>query len=327
MALPTKSKLLFSLPLLFFLAFAWQPAGAFDLFYVSVGNSWYKNTSDPLGDSNLGAQSIARALRRAGAVNGITLISERGAYVTSKDVVTALEEVIDESHQADNPLIIFYFMGHGRSGGSTVEHVSVTGSYKGESDAKAILTIDRVRSALSSSGVPYILLMDNCFWRERIDLVAPIGLLGLGGPAFSVAGETVSALKEGGLAGGTFVGQALKEAMNVGTGKPNPPLINLEIYAAAEQDTTTTVPHPQDPRYDIGPLARRIILLLTEAMEKRSSISVSHFVNEMQNRSFDPVSVAGHIIDITRHDPAILFPTEKPIEVDDIGELRRGSEG
>jgi len=55
---------------------AWQPAAAFDLYYVSVGNSRYRNASLDIPDANVSARQVAHALRRAGAVDGVTLVSE-----------------------------------------------------------------------------------------------------------------------------------------------------------------------------------------------------------------------------------------------------------
>ena len=310
------------LALMVALLVAWQPAAAFDLFYVSVGNSRYQNASFDIPDANLSAREVARALRGASAVDGVTLVSEKDAYVTPQDIDDAVNEVISRAHQANQPLIIYYFIGHGRSEGSTIHHVSVTGNRQQMRSGDALYATMRLRETLSSSKIPYILLMDNCFWRESLNFVVPAGFFG----ASVVPGDSVTGLS-------SAIGEGLLGAINriddlpSGSTDDATVLPRIEIYAAAEQETTQTLPHPMSSRYAIGPLARRLLLLLDDASKTRATVSIPRFVARMQDRSFDPESVAGHIIKTIPDGAPILFQTGRSTDVDDTGEQRHGSAG
>jgi len=52
------------------------PAEAYEVYYLSVGNSLYRDKNLWIKDANVSAREIARYLRWAGAVDGITLESE-----------------------------------------------------------------------------------------------------------------------------------------------------------------------------------------------------------------------------------------------------------
>src|SRR5262245_46826503 len=106
------------------------PAEAYDVYYLTVGNSMYRDNRYNIQGANLSTREMAQYLRWAGAVDGITLVSEQGAYVTRDDVLGALSEIASKAKEARNPLVVYYFIGHGGSGGDGWSHVSFVGSYK-----------------------------------------------------------------------------------------------------------------------------------------------------------------------------------------------------
>ena len=326
MALSIAKKFRMAHLFLFALLISWQPAAAFDLFYISIGNSEYRDASLDIPDANLSARQVAHALRRAGAVDGLTLVSERGAYITPEDVKSAVEDVIKRASHADRPLIIYYFIGHGRSDGGTMHHVSVTGSHKHKESEEALIATRSLREAFSQSRIPFILLMDNCFWRQSLNAFIPMGMGGLPVLSSEVASTVRSGAEEGAFSAATLLGTRLLDAVS-GSAGASDPLPYIEIYAAEEQETTRTLPHPMSPRYAIGPLARRMLLLLEEAFESREAIDVPSFLARMQDKSFDPVSVAGHVIQTTSSDAPVLFQAGGATDVDGIGDMRRGTDG
>ena len=95
------------------------PAAAFDIFYVSVGNSHYRSVStpgvfsfEPIKGGNKSARKVAEYLRRMGAINGVLFRSEERRFVTRQQVFDALKEVVTQAKQYSNPLIFYYFIGN-----------------------------------------------------------------------------------------------------------------------------------------------------------------------------------------------------------------------
>jgi hypothetical protein len=84
------------------------------------------------------------------------------------------------------------------------------------------------------------------------------------------------------------------------------------------------MPHPESDAYAIGPLARRLLLLLGEAPE--GDLSAQAWFDRMTDGDFDPQSVAGHFEYAVEDPGAALVPAKRPtIPVE--GMTRRGSEG
>lgn len=144
------------------------PAEPYEMYYLSVGNSEYRDKKRWLKDANLSAREIAKYLRRAGAVDGITLQSEQNAYVTREDVLGALGEVAHKAKAAQDPLVVYYFIGHGERllGG----HVSLVGDYHPSDPVdvarlRAVIDTQEVEELLEKQGLPYLLILDNCYYR------------------------------------------------------------------------------------------------------------------------------------------------------------------
>lgn len=292
---------------------------AYNLYFVSVGNSHYRDAALDIPDANLSARQVAVALRQAGAVDGITLNSEEAAFVTRDDVLSTVREVAERARRDDDPLLVFYFIGHGRSDGSSIGHVSITGSHDGSEVSSGLVTATDLRETLAKTKLPYVLILDNCFWRESMDFAFVSGMMSLMVPGEALVGFG-SSFGESALGIGSQI-----ESIGFGSVEKSSFLPRVELYAASEGDVVRTVPHPKSPRYAVGPLARRLLLLVDDTIARGVSIDVHQFVARMQDRTFDPQTTAGHVIaTMAVRSGAFFVPKTNsgPLET---GEIRIGS--
>ncbi|HEX9872244.1 MAG TPA: hypothetical protein VGC99_27335 [Candidatus Tectomicrobia bacterium] len=88
--------------------------------------------------------------------------------MTRDDVLGALNEVANKAKAAKDPLVVYYFIGHGQRlrGG----HVSLLGGYKRSDPAdvarsRTIIETEEVEELLERQLLPYILILDNCYYR------------------------------------------------------------------------------------------------------------------------------------------------------------------
>jgi len=253
-------------------------AEAYEVYYLSVGNDQYRDNNLWIPDANLNASQIARYLRRAGAVDGITLVSEQGAYVTRNDVMGALKEIASKAKVAKDPLVVYYFIGHGASRGAGWSHVSLVGDYKPSDPAdvarsRAIVETREVKQLLEKQDLPYLLILDNCYYR------APEG-------AFQLLSRTIN---EKAFDIGDAIGRI---PTDLGTAKKS--MIGIVLYAAKPGRFVQTLPHPWYESRSIGPLGRRLLLLLKVAIESEKGLSVGRFLEQMNDPALDPTSVIGY---------------------------------
>jgi hypothetical protein len=60
------------------------PAEAYDIYYLTVGNSKYRDNRYDIQGANPSTREMAQYLDRAGAVDGITLVSELARIIHKK---------------------------------------------------------------------------------------------------------------------------------------------------------------------------------------------------------------------------------------------------
>jgi hypothetical protein len=244
-------------------------AAAVDIHYLSVGNASYADDTLSIPDANTSARQIAGLLRRIGAAGGETLLSQDDARVTAADVREALERVADAAASAADPLVVYYFIGHGRTAEPGGIHVSLTGVYDGSeaTDASSRIQTDELRDILDERGLAYILILDNCYYREPVEGV--VGLARAVNDKFFDLGRLVAK-------------QDFRQLDRVA---------RIALYAASPGNVVRTLPHPKSDAYAIGPLARRLLLLLDEAPE--DGLSVQAWLDRMTDQGFDSSSVPG----------------------------------
>lgn len=277
-------------------------AVAFDIHYLSVGNASYADDELTIPDANTSARQITGLLRRMGAAGGETLLSQEDARVTADDVREALERVADAAASAADPLVVYYFIGHGRTAEPGGVHVSLTGAYDGHDAtlASSLIETDELRDILDERGLAYILILDNCYYREPVE--------GVVGYARAVNDKFFE------------VGRLLGK-LDIHQQERRP---RIALYAASPGNVARTLPHPKSDAYAIGPLARRLLLLLEEVPE--DGLSVQAWLDRMTDQGFDTESVPGKTDAEVDAPGATLIPaTWSPSPVE--GTTRLGSAG
>jgi hypothetical protein len=265
------------------------PAEAYELHYLSVGNSEYQDNQLELPDANWNARQIAEYLQQAGAVDGITLVSKQGAYVTRDDVLGALSEMASKAKAGRDPLVVYYFIGHGMAQGEGFNHVSFAGDYALSDPAevarsRAIIATQEVKQFLNEQHLPYILILDNCYYRESEGAVQ---MFSRGIQAsFGKAAETLD--------------RALSTS----------PESAIVLYAAKHGHYVQMLPHPWNERHSIGPLGRRLLLLLKATFESEKDLSIGRFLEQMNDPTFDPPSVVGDHDNWIFDSSAALIPAD-----------------
>lgn len=284
---------------------------AYDVYYVSVGNAQYRDSDLNIPDANLSARQITYYLRQAGARDGITLLSEEGAYVTNDDVIDAIDRVAAQASNARDPLLVYYFIGHGRTTEPGGIHVSLTGSYRksasgGQAHRQGLIETRALQDRLEESKVPYLLILDNCYFRQPVGGFQAFGRA-LGDKLMEQA-ETLDSLSFG------------------RDDEPRDP--RIVFYAASPGNVVRTVQHPWNERYSVGPLARRLLLLLDATLEAGQRLSIGRFLESINDAGFDPGSAVGHqTVHVDRRAATFVPAGSKSDSEDALGTILRGSAG
>jgi Caspase domain len=288
------------------------PAEAYDIYYLSVGNSKYRDNNLDIPDANLSAHGITRYLRWARAVDGITLVSQQSEYVTRDDVLGALGEIARKAKAARDPLVVYYFVGHGASRGEGWSHVSFVGNYKSSdpvdvAPSRAIVETQEIQELLENQDLPFILILDNCYYRQ------PEGL--------SPIWQTI---QRGMVEAAMIVMDRANRSLRI-EHTMDPAII---FYAAKPGLSVQTLPHPSNEFNSIGPLARRLLLLFDEAFKSETGLSVGRFHEKMNDLAFDPKSIPGHHREWISNSGEMLIPAGARAEsTEGVGEIRRGTGG
>jgi hypothetical protein len=180
-------------------------------------------------------------------------------------VLGKLSEIASRAKASRNPLVVYYFIGHGGSGGDGWSHVSFVGYYTPSDPAdvtrtRAVVETREIKESLEKLDLPYILILDNCYDRETVGAVQAVG-------------QNV----------GKMWSEAADATARLGLREPA-----ILLYAARPGHSVQTVPHPLGKLYAIGPLARRLFLLLEAAFESKRGLSVGDFLKQMSNPGLDP---------------------------------------
>lgn len=296
---------------LLFAASVVRSADAFDVHYLSIGNSAYKAYELDIPDANLSARQVAFFLDEAGAKGGLVLESERNAWLTTDSVLSSLKNVIQDARQSANPMIVFYLASHGAFSSSNNGHVSILGGYTGsvdrmlqkdgylapkakvwraqltnipllgippqssglkddKDDEPGVLQTNEVLDLLDEANLPYVVILDSCFSRTPARGLAQL--------AEAVSDSLTSA------------GESLFDITKTVEGGRH-----AIYFAAGRGKFVQTQPHPLNETYSIGPLARRMILMLNDAKAKGQSVTFKAFDQDMRRRTFDPISLPGTI--------------------------------
>ncbi|MBL4707534.1 MAG: hypothetical protein JKY48_03735, partial [Flavobacteriales bacterium] len=253
----------------------------FEVFYLSVGSAHYEQDLSKYSKRHSPFQNVKGARRSARYVaelfqqkangKGIMLRSNSTQLLSRDTILQALQAVIKmaKKSKSKQPLLGFYFCGHGVSEGIAWSQFMVPGNFLEkpkdiESNPLAIdiatladqlLYLGEITDLLSAAEMPYLCLVDACY--EGVE-------------------ENVDKWIDG--------ASAILKFMNE-YHSPNP-----VVFAAPPGDTTSTKEDPKVPEgTNIGPLCRKLMLVEKQLL-KTPELSLMDVVLLLSDPAFDPLT-------------------------------------
>jgi hypothetical protein len=296
-------------------------ADRYQVYFVAIGSSWYVSPAAPnqhgfsrLRGANKSAKEIADRLQRGGARFGVVLTSNDGSFVSMPDINNALDRVLAQirADRPSTPLIFFYFVGHGISEGVAWNHFSMPGNftYRGDPsrlpvDVLADKTLHAATLAdkLDKTHFPYLVLLDTCYEGTEARFDSPV----LTGPAIESLRSVANVLR----------------VMNE-FHQDNPILFSTEPGTVV-----STVPDPTDAQSDpVGPLARRVMILLDGTLNTRHDLSLGEFVTRMASTDLDQATKPAitHAERGNGWDRSLVFPSTSMGRVETLTGTARSAE-
>jgi hypothetical protein len=262
-------------------AVASNPAGAFAVYFVSVGSSDYIQPDKPgevgftsVDGANKSARLVGKLLSEGGASKGIVLNSALGHFVGLQDIraaINAIQTQLKTDRGVPNPFFVFYFAGHGISDGIAWNHFSVPGNFLYTGDvynlniealADETLYADSLADQLDKAKVPYLAILDTCYDGKPAILESPV----LSERAMQNIKDTADALK--------VINQFRQ--------------VNPVLFSTEPGTTVETVPDPDDPSSNrVAPLARRIMLVLDKASKDHQTLTLENFLDDLRASDLD----------------------------------------
>jgi hypothetical protein len=295
-------------------------AARLQVYFLAVGSSTYAAPEIPnqqgLGDiygANNGARALAQRLARGGAEFGLTLTSDEGHLVTVADIKAALNrvEAVMAGARPGNPLLIFYIASHGVADGIAWNHFSLPGTFLYQGDPNHLSIDGLAKSALHAGSLvddleklktPFMVILDTCYE----------------GKSQGFQSQALTAVASRNL---TDVASALRVFNEFR--EPNPVLFSTPPGTVVE-----VAPDPNDPKSrNVGPLARRAMLILDASLRGRQEISLSDFVQQMSRPGLDSLTkpAVTHATPAAFWSNSMVFPTPSPRSVE--ARLGTGTKG
>jgi Caspase domain len=251
-----------------------QAADHFDVYFVTVGSTYYATSATPdqhgfaqLRGANKSARAMAERFQRAGARFGVVLTSEDGRFISLPDIRSAIDRVTAavRAEKPSLPLLLFYFAGHGISEGVGWNHFSVPGTfvYRGklaqmnpESLSKKTLHAAALADRLDRLKLPYVVMLDTCYEGTPVDFQSPV----LTAPAIESLRNVAAILR--------FTNEFHQS--------------NPVLFSTAPGTLVPTAPDPTDPQSDpVAPLARRAMILLDATSKAGRDLTLASFTQQM----------------------------------------------
>lgn len=250
----------------------------YDIFYFVIGSEHYEQ--DPkkydvgfeglnnLEAANNSAVKMGQLFERMGAKSGRLILSKSTSDINQKLILDQLGGLIKEvkKSKAKNPIIIFYYAGHGFSSGDYKTHFIPPGNFvKNPSLLEwedwleySIAPLD-IREILDESKISYMMLLDCCYEGElRQQELVSEEIQDLTG-----SDEVMDLFGE--------IGNIL-DNLNTMTG-PDP-----VIFSCKPGSTVTTDLYDfGEGREEVAPLCRRIHLIFDQKL-KEVDVSISDLV-------------------------------------------------
>jgi hypothetical protein len=258
------------------------------LLLISNGHYIYDRTASTGGISSMNKQMLdfSGAFVSSMVVNslfqkniGITsstlLRSDENRFITKGDIFNILDKVKEKiSTPEKGEYLVIYYVGHGFSEGiawnyflqpGNIEIPKQLNSFDIEALAEQLVYVGYFNDNLNDIGIPYLFLIDACYEGNAVDFNVP----------------TLSSVAEKNLQDSV----AILKFMNQFRGT------NPVVFSTTPGDTVNTVKHPFNPklRYNIGPIARRLVLAF-QGLEHSNSVSIKDIVTVLKSSDLDSVT-------------------------------------
>lgn len=211
--------------------------------------------------------------RQFGLASSTWLRSDERRIVSKDDVFKALDSMkrkIDSPEK--NEYLIVYYVGHGFGEGiawnyflqpGNVEFPSTLNSFDVEALANQLVHVGELNEKLIELGLPFTLLIDACYEGSAVNFV-DVPLLS------DTAKQNLKDVS------------AILKFMNQFRGD------NPVVFSVQPGGTVRTVTHPFNPNlpYNIGPLARRLVLGARQWPSK-SAVSLEQIIRSIQSPQLD----------------------------------------
>lgn len=269
----------------------------FDTYFLAVGSTFYiqphypkERGFDKLPGANESARLVARILSRNGAT-GITLTSDRSAFISRSDFDAALATVIARVKAAKplHPLLVVYFAGHGISEGVAWNHFSVPGNFvygaplkrlDAEELARHTVHAANLAAELDRLRIPYLLLLDTCYAGNAAQFASPV----LSHAAIESLRNTADVLR--------YINEFHQT--------------NPVVFSARPGTEVPLAPDPRHPnRASLAPIARRLFLI-SRAVDTSGGLRLSQFLAMLTSANLDP-STSSPVTYATRPVPDDVF--------------------
>jgi hypothetical protein len=257
-----------------------QAAGSFSVYFVAVGSSDYGQPRDAdthglnhIYGANKSAKAISARLLAGGAKYGVLLTSSEGHLISRGDVAHAISLVAAKvtADRPRNPLLLFYFAGHGVSEGVGWNLFLVPGTflYTGdladhdiESIAGSTLPAAKLVDQLNQTGVRYLAVLDTCYEGKAAKFESSV-----------LSGAAVTSLKN--VAGILRFMNQFHQASPV-------------LFSTTPGTVVETTDDPVDGGpVPVAPLARRMMILLDKIAVKKGLLTLNEFVQDMASKDLD----------------------------------------
>ena len=259
-------------------------ADSFDIFYLCVGSSYYEKDVNKYEEgfkgfpnakgANRSARQMAELFDLIGAKDGINLVSTKKSFITKEKVFKGIDDIVQivKKSKTKNPLIVFYFCGHGVSEGFGWNLFLMPGDFTHNIQANDIedLSEDAIHALevydkLQATGLRYITLFDCCYEGDA--------------EAVNVSSYIISN------EGNNLIQSTLKIVRYMNEMHGDDPA----LFAIAPGNVALTVDNPLQTEYPepVGPLCRRSLMIFYKRLNDPMGISLGDYVILMTNGDFD----------------------------------------
>ncbi|MEB2777470.1 caspase family protein [Algoriphagus sp. D3-2-R+10] len=276
----------------FWLTVAEVNAQEFEVFYLSIGNANYESREEkfegkyapfsPVSGARRSARYVAELLERRSNGQGNMLRSDGNHLLSKVKILAAVNDLINtvKKSKAKNPLVVFYYCGHGVSEGIAWSQFLVPGDFTEKPDyldtdplaidlnelSDKLLYVGEITDLFAEAELPYFCLIDACYEGVEEDFSAL-------DPWFT---QTAAQNFKDVAAVLRFMNEYHQE--------------NPVLFATQPGMTTKTVTDPSLPEgVKIGPLCRKM-LLIEKQLDITNPLTLMDVVMLLHDPGFDELT-------------------------------------